>query len=100
VLVSIKWLLSGEGQKAIYNKNILKPKLLQEATSLGAAIAGGVGSGLFKDFHAAKNMVQIVDTFKPDPEKNKEYEKLFSLFKEVYTMLTPAFKKMAAIKVN
>lgn len=84
----------------IYNKNILKPKLLQEATSLGAAIAGGIGSGLFKDFHVAKSMVQIIDTFKPDPEKNKEYEKLFSLFKEVYSMLEPAFKKMAVIKVN
>ena len=34
----------------IYGKPILRPSLLEEATSLGAALAGGVGVGLFADF--------------------------------------------------
>jgi len=51
----------------VYNKRILRPRLLQEATSLGAAIAGGIGVGLFKDFGAAEKMVQIVSTQDPKP---------------------------------
>lgn len=84
----------------IYNKRILKPKSLQEATSLGAAMAGGVGVGLFKDFNEAKSMVQIVENIEPDIFKNETYERIYPLFKDLYTMLLPAFEKLAQIKMN
>jgi len=84
----------------IYNKRILKPKLLQEATSLGAAIAGGIGVGLFKDFEEARKMIKIVESIEPVAEENEKYEKIFPFFKELYSMLKPAFEKMAAIKIS
>ncbi len=84
----------------IYNKRILKPKLLQEATSLGAAIAGGVGVGLFKNFEEARNMIEIVESIEPNKEENKKYEKIFPFFKELYSLLIPAFDKLANIKID
>jgi len=32
----------------VYNKRILRPSLLEEATSLGTVIVGGIGGGIFK----------------------------------------------------
>jgi len=82
----------------VYNKRILKPRLLQEATSLGAAIAGGVGVGLFKDFQAAEAMVQIVDTQEPDPAAHQRYGALYTVFQSAYAALVPVFEEMAALE--
>jgi xylulokinase len=81
----------------VYNKRILQPRLLQEATSLGAAIAGGVGVGLFKDFKAAEKMVQIVSTQDPNPEAHERYEKLYPVFKAAYSALVPIFEDLAHV---
>lgn len=81
----------------VYNKRILQPRLLQEATSLGAAIAGGVGVGLFKDFKTAEKMVQIVSTQDPNPEAHDRYEKLYPIFKAAYTALVPIFEDLAQL---
>lgn len=81
----------------IYNKRILKPRLLQEATSLGAAIAGGVGVGLFENYHAAEAMVQIVDTQDPNPSAHASYEQLYGVFQSAYTALVPVFEELAQL---
>ena len=83
----------------LYGKRVLKPRLLQEATSLGAAIAGGVGVGLFKDFRAAEKMIQIVDTHDPDPEAHERYERLYAVFQSAYRALVPVFEEIASLEV-
>ena len=83
----------------VYGKRVLKPRLLQEATSLGAAIAGGVGVGLFKDFRAAEGMVQIVDSHEPDPEAHERYERLYTVFQSAYRALVPVFEDLAEIEL-
>ncbi|MDI6772400.1 MAG: FGGY-family carbohydrate kinase, partial [bacterium] len=37
----------------VYGLPVLLPRYLEEATSLGAAVAGGIGVGLIKDFSVA-----------------------------------------------
>ncbi|GAF67274.1 unnamed protein product, partial [marine sediment metagenome] len=81
----------------VYNKRILKPRLLQEATSLGAAIAGGVGVGLFENYRAAEAMVQIVDTQDPNPSAHACYERLYGVFQSAYTALVPVFEELAQL---
>ena len=51
----------------IFNAKIKVPALLEEATSMGAAVTGGVGVGLFKDFTAIDSMIEINRTLTPDP---------------------------------
>lgn len=82
----------------VYNKRILRPRLLQEATSLGAAIAGGIGVGLFKDFGAAEKMVQIVSTQDPNPDAHTCYEKLYPIFRAAYSALVPVFEDLARVE--
>ena len=40
----------------VYQAEILKPNYLEEATSMGAAIIGGVGCGVFKDFDVRRQV--------------------------------------------
>jgi xylulokinase len=49
----------------VYGLPILRPALLAEATSLGAAIAGGVGVGLFDGFSVAQEIVRVEEGEQP-----------------------------------
>jgi len=83
----------------VYGKRVLKPRLLQEATSLGAAIAGGVGVELFKDFQAAEAMIQIVDTRDPNPQAHEQYERLYAVFQSAYQALIPIYEELATVEL-
>jgi xylulokinase len=81
----------------VYELPILRPALLAEATSLGAAIAGGVGVGLFADFRVAHEFVQVEEAERPDPACRQRYTALYNLFQQSYTALEPIFEKLATL---
>lgn len=81
----------------IYRKPIIRPRLLQEANSLGAAIAAGVGVGLFDSFSASKGMVEMVARQKPDPVSAEVYERLYSVFMKAYEQMVPVFDSLATL---
>jgi len=70
---------------------------IEEATSVGAAIAGGVGVGLFSSIYDAEKFVHIVDTIDPDKENSAVYKKYFPVFKEAYHSLTGIFEKLTKL---
>ena len=71
----------------IYGMPILRPALLEEATSMGAALAGGVGVGIFPDFSVAERLASIVDTIQPNPELRPVYDRLYGVFNRAYRRL-------------
>lgn len=79
----------------IYEVDVMRPKVLEEATSLGAAIAGGVGVGVFKDFSVTKEIVKAQDVIKPDAETRAFYNKQYKLFKKSYKALESLFPELA-----
>lgn len=79
----------------VYGLPILRPELLAEATSLGAAIAGGIGVGLFPDFGVAHELVRVEEGERPDPERHRRYAALQDVFRQAYTALEPVFEKLA-----
>jgi len=81
----------------IYNKKVLRPKILEEATSLGAAIVGGVGAGIFDSIKVAEKLNPIVETREPNPENVKEYESLYPVFKETYELLVRVYDRLASL---
>ncbi len=81
----------------IYELPILRPTLLTEATSLGAAIAGGVGVGLFPDFRVAHKLVRVEAAERPDPAHSQHYAVLYNLFQETYKALEPIFEQLASL---
>ena len=75
----------------------LRPRLLDEATSLGAAIAGGVGVGLFHDFSIVKQCTEIIDRHAPNPEAQAVYNRLYPIFINTYTALVPIFDQLQQV---
>ena len=81
----------------IFGKRILQPSILQEVGSLGAAVAGGVGVGLFKDFSVMDRFTKIIDTHEPRTAERKKYEQLFPIFKDLYGALSPYYERLAVV---
>jgi len=79
----------------IYGKPIVRPALLEEATSMGAAIAGGIGVGIFQDFSIAEKLTPIVDTVKPNLDNRPIYDRLFKIFNQSYEAFLPIFDELA-----
>ncbi|WP_437181971.1 xylulokinase [Salirhabdus salicampi] len=73
----------------IYGVEIHVPKLLDETTSMGAAIAGGVGAGVIKDLSVAKEWVKKDDSHLPNNEHRQLYDELFHIFQDAYKQLAP-----------
>jgi len=81
----------------VFGRPTLRPRLLEEATSLGAAIAGGVGVGLFPDFSIVKQRIEIVNRHMPDPEAQAVYDRLYPIFLETYNALVPIFDQLPEV---
>lgn len=79
----------------VYNARIQVPSLLEEGSSMGAAVIGGVGAGIFKDFTAIDRFMDIRDTQEPDPAAVKAYEPVKAAFNECYFALEDTFHKLA-----
>ena len=81
----------------VFGRPTLRPRLLEEATSLGAAIAGGVGVGLFPDFSIVKQRIEIVNRHVPDPKAQAIYDRLYPIFLETYDALVPIFDQLPEV---
>jgi xylulokinase len=77
----------------VYQAEILRPNYLEEATSMGAAIIGGVGCGVFKDFDVADRFIQVTDRVTPDPGTAQTYAEARSLLNESYNSLVHLFPR-------
>lgn len=78
----------------IFDTKIIVPSVLEEAGSMGAAITGGVGVGLYQDFEVADRFIQINAIHEPNKENSERYRELRELFDELYYALKPLYKKM------
>lgn len=81
----------------IYKVSIEKPDYLEEATSMGAAVTGGVGVGEFKDFDVIDRFVKIESVQKPDENSSSQYDRLKPIFDECYYALVNVYDKLAGI---
>jgi len=82
-------LLVGGGSKSklyrrifadIYNTNILKTNIDQDAGALGAAAIAAVGCDLWKDFNKIDEVHKTIEIVEPDAENNATYEKIIPIF--------------------
>lgn len=56
-----------------------------EVSSIGAAILAAVGAGIYENVDSAiEKMVQIGNTYIPDPERGRKYEELYQSYKQIY----------------
>lgn len=80
----------------VFDLPVRVPRLLEEATSMGAAVTGGVGVGLYKGFDVVHGMVKTDRVHTPDPEAARAYRRLLPLFDQAYHALEPVFAGLAS----
>ncbi len=70
----------------IFNMQIEKSSIDQDAASLGAAAIAARGVGLWKDYTPLKELQTVEKKYLPDASSAEEYNKLFSVFTHINTM--------------
>ncbi|QYJ17124.1 Xylulose kinase [Rubrobacter xylanophilus DSM 9941] len=75
----------------VWGKTVRRRSLVDEANSLGAAVIGGVGVGIFDDFEVAARLSHIEKVFEPDLQRVRRYEARYSQFLEAYKRLETLF---------
>ena len=81
----------------IFDIKILKLSYLEEATSMGAAVTGGVGVGVFKDFQVINRFISVDDIEKPNAENSRQYKKMIPIFNDCYFSLLEVYEKMTKL---
>jgi xylulokinase len=81
----------------LYGMPVQRLAILGEATSMGAALAGGVAVGLYPDFQMALAMNPIAEVIEPNPAAGRVYEDLYPIFRESYEALVPVYDHLDAV---
>ncbi|MBK9122109.1 MAG: xylulokinase [Chloroflexi bacterium] len=81
----------------VYGIPIHRLAILEEATSMGAALVGGVGVGLYPGFEMIESMNQIASTVRPNPAAQATYERAYPIFNRLYEALEPIYDEIAAM---
>ena len=64
----------------VFNTDILKTNIDQDAAALGAAAIAAVGCGLWRNFEKIDEIHKTVEIVHPDKQNNQVYEKLLPIF--------------------
>ncbi|MBR1560870.1 MAG: hypothetical protein IJ646_11580, partial [Clostridia bacterium] len=75
-------------------------KMPGESTSLGAAIAAGVGVGLFNDYSDAASMVTARSTHPVNPQWQAAYKEIYAIYADIYERVKPLNDRIAALKFD
>jgi len=81
----------------VYGCRVQSLNFLEEATSMGAAVIGGVAAGLFNGFDVIDRFIAVAQTVEPHPESRKVYQKLMPIFEKAYRALVEVYEDLAAL---
>jgi xylulokinase len=81
----------------IYGMPVQRLSILEEATSMGAALTGGVGVGLYPDFSMSETMNQVAETIQPVAAARETYDQIYPIFEAAYQALVPVYDLMAGL---
>jgi xylulokinase len=79
----------------IFNLPLLVVNLPAAATAMGAALAGGIGVGIFPDYSVIRDLVPVTEDATPDPKTRERYEALYGIFTDSYKALEPIYERLA-----
>lgn len=81
----------------IWGRPLQIPADPEEATSLGAAVCGGVGIGMFADYRVVKQFQKAAERVEPDPGHRECYQAYYEMFNRTYEALLPVYEGLAGI---
>lgn len=81
----------------VFNLNVVIPNYIEEATSMGAAVTGGVGAGVFKSFDVIHDFVKVNKVVVPIEQNHKTYKKMMPVFEQSYNALVGIYSELAKL---
>lgn len=78
----------------VFEKDIIVPVVLDEATSMGAALSGGVGVGMFENFQVIDSAVEEHFRVVPREDESRIYRQLQRTFQNTYDALIGSFSDL------
>ncbi|MBE2267771.1 MAG: xylulokinase, partial [Anaerolinea sp.] len=78
----------------------LQPTLLTESTGIGAALLGGIGTGVYPSIQAAAATARYGDLTEPDAVRQTQYAELYQLYQSLYPQLRGTFHRLAALTLK
>ncbi|MDX2160340.1 MAG: xylulokinase [bacterium] len=82
----------------VWGVPLVRLRVLEEATSMGAAVIGGIGVGLYPDASIIDQMNPVVETILPNSAHRTLYDEQFALFEATYAALEPVYARYASSK--
>ena len=79
---------------SVWGREIGIPKHLSQATSLGAILCAGIGSGIFNDFSVIEKINPIGSAIPPDEKLAHAYESRYDIFIKTYKALVPVYEAL------
>ena len=67
----------------LYDKEMVRTNVGQQAAALGAAAVASVGLGLWEDFSKIDGIHNVLDVKKPNPENQKAYARITPVFERL-----------------
>jgi xylulokinase len=81
----------------VFDMPLTRLAMLKEATSMGAAVVGGVGVGLYEDFSVVHHMNPVREVIDPNPANRAIYHALYEVFEATYEALKPLYRQLAVM---
>lgn len=81
----------------VFNTKLLTLNYLDEASSIGAAVCAGVGTGVLEDFSDVDKFIKVVEEDNPSPGNAQKYAKLTGVFDKCYTALLDVYEDLAGL---
>ncbi len=81
----------------IYGCRVESLNYLEEATSMGAAVIGGVAVGLFPDFEVINRFIRVDHVSKPNPENQERYRRMAPVLEKSYRALVDVYEDLAKL---
>lgn len=72
----------------VFNRDVIKTNIDQDAASLGAAAIAAKAIGLWTDYHKIPLLHHLENISKPDPERVSQYEQLQPIFVHICDILS------------
>jgi xylulokinase len=79
----------------ILEKPVERLNFIDEATSIGAAIAGGVGAGMFDSLQEGAEFVRVEESTPPVKDHFPVYRNNYDLFRKSYQQLVEVFDELS-----
>jgi xylulokinase len=79
----------------IWQRPLDLPRYTEDATSLGAAVCGGIGIGAFPDFSVVRRFNPRRKTLEPRRDLAERYGRLYEIFNRAYDQTRGMFRDLA-----